>query len=119
MADDWMLEYVGKGYRQDATGPEKWGCWELCVEIKQRQGVRIPSSLFGWRRILRRLQSGEAPRKFDIVLFSDPETKIVVHAGTMFNEVDMLHSAPEFGGVVLDRLSRYPKHVRAIVRHDP
>ena len=119
MADEWLQSFVGKGWRKNATGPDEWGCWELCVHIKERQGVRVPNSLFGWRKILRRLRPDEMPRKFDVVLFSDPETGVVIHAGTMYDAENFLHSAKEFGGVVIDRLRRYPASVRAIVRYDP
>ena len=117
--DEYFQSFVGKGYREGATGPDEWGCWELCVHIAAARGVAVPEGIFGWRRVLRKLESDEKPRRFDIVLFNDPETEIIAHAGTMYDDENFLHSAKEFGGVVIDRLARYPASVRAVVRYDP
>jgi len=114
---DWTAEFVGKGYREGASGPEEYDCWALCVEIKKRQGMQVPMNIFGWRRVLRRLRAGERPREYDLVLFEDIETGVVFHAGTMVNESDFLHSCKEAGGVVVDRVSRYPAYIRLVARY--
>ena len=117
VTNDWLQSFVGKGYREGATGPDEWGCWELCVHIVAARGLHVPGNIFGWRKVLRKLEPREKPQRLDIVLFDDPETGVVAHAGTMWDEDNFLHSAKEFGGVVIDRLKRYPAGVRMIVRY--
>ena len=116
MTDDpsWMLEFVGTPYSQ-------MNCWDLWLRVCRRRGMRIPESIFGWRKLLRRVPQGEPMRAYDAVLLREPDLGIVHHIGVAYDAENFLHSAKAFDGVVLDRINRYALKLRMVARprYDP
>ena len=111
MTDDpsWMLELVGTPYSE-------MNCWDLWLYVCERRCMHIPESIFGWRKLLRRVPQGEPMRAYDAVLLREPDLWIVHHIGVGYDAENFLHSAREFGGVVLDRVSRYAVKLRMVAR---
>ena len=122
-------DLIGKPFKFEGRGPDRFDCWGLSMEVCKRLGIIIPDFAFGCmyaaKEISKTAYSFEdkfkkvkEPKAGDIVAFKWPDIRYVGHIGVAISN-DLFMHTKESSNVTKDRLNAisWKRRIKGIYRH--
>jgi cell wall-associated NlpC family hydrolase len=114
---------IGTPFAWDGRGPHAYDCYGLVRELLKREGRNIPDYKYpgDGRRLMAlfalelRLWERCEPRKGAVVLIHIPTWG--PHCGYMIDDVRMIHTWEQSGGVAIEPIELWQRHVRGFYNY--